>query len=268
MRRGVVIAQDSGNRTFETYLASSLARLEAQHGDPLAALDYFLVAIRNLHDSGNSTTIRAILATLAALFDRLGHDEVAATMSRIRRHALHAVSRAGDQHRDNPPAQSSRRRNLRILSSQRARQMTTAAMVDLRTRPNRPGPSRTERRLEIDDIQDTVLHKCREAGARVALSQKSVSKSRVSIVVTSLMAEANSFAGLTQPQIVLCGASPDAARRTRPIPKGRLPVGNDNFRHGAAEVPIPPTAEAAGPLGTSYGAPSHESAVARTNFCS
>ena len=42
MRRGVVIAQDSGNRTFETHLASNLARLEAQHGDPLAALDYFL----------------------------------------------------------------------------------------------------------------------------------------------------------------------------------------------------------------------------------
>ena len=81
MRRGVVIAQDSGNRTFETHLASSLAELEAQHGDPLAALDYFLVSIRHLHDSGNSTTIRAVLANLAALFNRLGHYEVAATMS-------------------------------------------------------------------------------------------------------------------------------------------------------------------------------------------
>ena len=81
MLRGVVIAQDSGNRTIETHLASNLARLEAQHGDPLAALDYFLVSIRHLHDSGNSTTIRAVLATLAALFNRLGHYEVAATMS-------------------------------------------------------------------------------------------------------------------------------------------------------------------------------------------
>jgi len=81
MLRGVVIAQDSGNRTIETYLASRLARLEAQHGDPLAALDYFLVSIRHLHDSGNSTTIRAVLAALAALFNRLGHYEVAATMS-------------------------------------------------------------------------------------------------------------------------------------------------------------------------------------------
>ena len=55
MRRGLVIAQDSGNRTRETYLAASLARLEAEHGDPLAALDYFTVAIRNFHDSGNTT---------------------------------------------------------------------------------------------------------------------------------------------------------------------------------------------------------------------
>ena len=81
MRRGVVIAQDSGNRANETHLAARLADLEAQHGDPLAALDYFLVSIRNYHDSGNTTTICAVLANLAALFNRLGHYEVAATMS-------------------------------------------------------------------------------------------------------------------------------------------------------------------------------------------
>ena len=34
------------------------------------------MSIRHLHDSGNSTTIHAALADLAALFDRLGHDEV------------------------------------------------------------------------------------------------------------------------------------------------------------------------------------------------
>ena len=142
MRRGVVIAQDSGNRTFETYLASNLARLEAKHGDPLAAFEYSAVAIRHLHDSGNSTTIRAVLANLAALFNRLGRYEVAATMSGFADIALHAVSRAGDQYRDNPPAQSSRRRNLRILSSQR-RTDDHRRCGDLRVRPNRPGPHRT-----------------------------------------------------------------------------------------------------------------------------
>jgi hypothetical protein len=64
------------------------------------------------------------------------------------------------------------------------------------------------------------------------------------------MAEASSFMTFTQSQILLCGASPDAARRTSPIPKGTLSVSNDNLRRNAAEDPIPSTTEAAGPLGT------------------
>jgi hypothetical protein len=69
--------------------------------------------------------------------------------------------------------------------------------------------------------------------------------------VTSLMAEASSFMTFTQSQILLCGASPDAARRTSPIPEGTRLVGNDKIsRRAAAEVLIPPAAEAAGPLGT------------------
>ena len=40
MRRGLVIAQDSGNRTIEALLASSLAGIEAIFGDPLAAVEY------------------------------------------------------------------------------------------------------------------------------------------------------------------------------------------------------------------------------------
>jgi hypothetical protein len=67
--------------------------------------------------------------------------------------------------------------------------------------------------------------------------------------VTSLMTEA-SFVAFTQPQILLCGASPDAARRISPIPKETLAVGNDKFRRPAAEVPIPPAPEVAGSLGT------------------
>ena len=69
-------------------------------------------------------------------------------------------------------------------------------------------------------------------------------------VVTSLMAEASSFMAFTQPQILLCGASPDAARRASPTLKGKPPVSNDKIRRHTAEVPIPPTAEAAGPFGT------------------
>jgi hypothetical protein len=76
-----VIAQERGNRNTETRIAGSLARLEAEYGDPLAALDYVALAIRNFHDAGNTTMIRFPLAVLAALFDRLGRDEPAATIA-------------------------------------------------------------------------------------------------------------------------------------------------------------------------------------------
>src|ERR1700758_5449848 len=41
MRRGLVIAQDSGNRYDESHLAAALCGLEAEHGDALAAFGYF-----------------------------------------------------------------------------------------------------------------------------------------------------------------------------------------------------------------------------------
>jgi hypothetical protein len=80
LRRGLVIAQDSGNRFNETLLVGQLSRLEAEHGDPLAALDHVTLAIRNYHDAGNAL-IRGPLAILAAFFDRLGRYEPAATIA-------------------------------------------------------------------------------------------------------------------------------------------------------------------------------------------
>ncbi len=84
MRRGLVIAQDSGNRFNETHLAQNMGRVEAQHGDPLAALEYLTLAIRHLHDSGNTTTILGPLAILAAFFDRLGRYEGGGHHRRVR----------------------------------------------------------------------------------------------------------------------------------------------------------------------------------------
>jgi hypothetical protein len=49
-----------------------LSHLEARCGDPVAALDHLTLAIRNYHNSGNTTTIRIPLVVLAALLDRLG----------------------------------------------------------------------------------------------------------------------------------------------------------------------------------------------------
>jgi tetratricopeptide (TPR) repeat protein len=81
LRRGLVIARDSGNRYIETLLAGTLSAVEAVYGDPLAALDYVTLAIGNFHDAGNTTGVRSALAILAALFDRLGRYEPAATIA-------------------------------------------------------------------------------------------------------------------------------------------------------------------------------------------
>jgi tetratricopeptide (TPR) repeat protein len=81
LRRGLVIAQDSGNRFVESQLATRLSRLEPEHGDPLAALDHITLAIRNFYDSGNVAYIRDSLATLAVFLDRRGRLEPAATIA-------------------------------------------------------------------------------------------------------------------------------------------------------------------------------------------
>jgi hypothetical protein len=76
-----VIAQDSRGRAAESALAQTLSRLEAAHGDPVAALDHVTLAIRNYHDSGNTTLILSPLAILAAIFDRLGRYQSAAVIA-------------------------------------------------------------------------------------------------------------------------------------------------------------------------------------------
>jgi hypothetical protein len=81
LRRGLVIAQDSGNRFVESLLVTALSRLEAEHGDPLAALGHITLAIRNFYESGNVAYIRGPLATLAVFLDRLGRLEPAATIA-------------------------------------------------------------------------------------------------------------------------------------------------------------------------------------------
>jgi tetratricopeptide (TPR) repeat protein len=90
--RGLVIAQDSGNRSIASVLANNLARLEAERGDPLSAFDHLTLAIRNFHNAGYTTTIRVPLAVLAALFDRLGRYEPAATIAGF---ALSSIAATG-----------------------------------------------------------------------------------------------------------------------------------------------------------------------------
>jgi tetratricopeptide (TPR) repeat protein len=81
MRRGLVIAQDSGTQAIETSLVASLANLEAKSGDPLLALEYLAVALRRYQDAGNTANVRTSLAALAACLLRLGRYEPAATIA-------------------------------------------------------------------------------------------------------------------------------------------------------------------------------------------
>jgi predicted ATPase len=79
--RGLLIAQDSGYRAQASVLANGLALLEAEHGDTVSAFDHLTLAIRNFHNAGDTTTMRAPLANLAVLFDRLERYEPAATIA-------------------------------------------------------------------------------------------------------------------------------------------------------------------------------------------
>jgi len=88
LRKSLDIAQGSGNRYNDTHVANILGRLEAQFGDPPAALGYLTLAIRSYHDSGNTTVIRIPLAVLAVLLHRLGRDDPAATIAGYARSAV------------------------------------------------------------------------------------------------------------------------------------------------------------------------------------
>ncbi|MDT5244125.1 MAG: hypothetical protein QOD36_1501 [Mycobacterium sp.] len=80
-RRGLTIAQDSGNELIESHLAGTLAQLAAVYGEPTDAFDYLSMAIRHFYDAGSFSHLRVPLAILAEVFDRLGHHEPAVTIS-------------------------------------------------------------------------------------------------------------------------------------------------------------------------------------------
>jgi predicted ATPase len=80
-RRGLEIAHDTDNRELESYHAGNLARLVVTHGDAAEALGYVELALHMFHDANNISQASSGLAVLAALLDRLGYYEPAATIS-------------------------------------------------------------------------------------------------------------------------------------------------------------------------------------------
>jgi len=80
-RRGLHVAEDSGNRANGTTLATVVARMEGEYGDSLRALHHIAVAIHEYHDSGNPTYMRIPMATLTTILDRMGRYKAAATIA-------------------------------------------------------------------------------------------------------------------------------------------------------------------------------------------
>ena len=74
---------------MERFRSRRPARVEASRPRPApgprsrasAALDHLTLAIRNSHDAGSTSNVRAVLAILAAFLDRLGRHEPAATIA-------------------------------------------------------------------------------------------------------------------------------------------------------------------------------------------
>jgi tetratricopeptide (TPR) repeat protein len=81
MRRGLVIAHDSGIGSTEAYLALNIGRLEARGGDRAAALDHLTLALRINRDSGANLAIRSPLAILVDVLTGLESYESAATIA-------------------------------------------------------------------------------------------------------------------------------------------------------------------------------------------
>lgn len=85
LRRGLVVAQDSGNRANVGYIALSLAmtlnRIDDESGDPCAALDYIALSTANYLETGNITQMRAALGIFMRFLERRGDYEPAAAIA-------------------------------------------------------------------------------------------------------------------------------------------------------------------------------------------
>jgi predicted ATPase/class 3 adenylate cyclase len=81
LRRGMEIAQHSGGRQMESVLALNLSSLAAGYDDPADAFMFLALAIQTYYESGSFQFVSGPIGVLAALLDRLGHYESAATIS-------------------------------------------------------------------------------------------------------------------------------------------------------------------------------------------
>jgi predicted ATPase len=81
LRRGLAVAQDSGNLQMESVLALSLSNVAARNASPLEAFNFVASAIRTYYDSGTLIFVSGAMGVLVALLDRFERYEAAATIS-------------------------------------------------------------------------------------------------------------------------------------------------------------------------------------------
>ena len=81
LRRGVAVAQDSGNLQMESVLALSLSSVAVKNASPLEAFDFVALAIRTYYDSGTLIFVSGAMGVLITLLDRFKRYEAAATIS-------------------------------------------------------------------------------------------------------------------------------------------------------------------------------------------
>ncbi len=77
---GMTVVRDQQVLFFEGFIARDAARLHTSDGEPVAALGLFAEAITAFRRAGNVPQLVITLASVPALFERLGRPEPAATL--------------------------------------------------------------------------------------------------------------------------------------------------------------------------------------------
>ena len=80
-REGLAYAREHPLPYWEAVFAREAGGLEAVHGDPEQALDLLSISLNSFQKAGNKATLAWTLASLAVLFERTRHPEIAATIA-------------------------------------------------------------------------------------------------------------------------------------------------------------------------------------------
>ena len=152
LRRAWTIAQDSGNRTNRTDMAAACVEGGAAHDDPLASFDYVSMAIRHYTTRAAPTSSTTPVGILTAVSSTGSDARTSGHHRRVRRTTPMGLVRATPKSTPQScTCARSRRIKLYEPLARAGEAMTGGRHGGVRIRPDRPGPSETETRREIDE---------------------------------------------------------------------------------------------------------------------